>query len=273
MTDALLEEARALLAEGKVSGILALRREGEEALPHVFASADELKDWTPGVKWPLAKTVWRMLKDGPSGKPLGVICRACDSRALEEQRKMGQFAEEGLVRLLLPCDERQAELCACARPAPDVFSEKRPLSPALRAVAEAADPAGFWREQLQRCIKCYGCRNACPVCICPECRLEDPDFVPALELPPSPLVWHVCRALHVADKCVQCGACQDVCPSGIPLLAIHHALGDSLRARFAYQAGTGQPSPLYTAALAEGPAGMPAPEWKTCPGACTGEKA
>jgi len=272
MIDAILEQARTLLMDGKVAGILALRREDEEVLPHVFVSADELEDWTPGSKWPLAKLFWHMLKDGPAGMPLGIICRTCDSRAIEEQLKMHQFTEDRLVRLLLPCDEKQAELCACAQPTPDVFSATRPISPELRAVAEAADPAGFWREYLQRCIKCYGCRNACPVCICPECRLEDPDFVPALTLPPSPLVWHVCRALHVADKCVSCGACQDACPSGIPLLAIHHALADQLRASSAYQAGTRQPSPLYTAARAEGPAGMPAPEWKTCPGVCVREK-
>jgi ferredoxin len=271
VADALLEQARALLADGKVAGILALRREGEEALPHVFATVEELKEWTPGPKWPLAKILWRMLREEPSGKPLGVICRTCDSRALEEHVKMRQFPEDRLVRILLPCDDKQAELCACAQPAPDVFSEKRPLNPGLRAVAEAT-PAGIWREELQRCIKCYGCRNACPVCICPECRLEDPDFVPVLALPPSPLVWHLCRALHVADKCVNCGACQDACPSEIPLLAIHHALSDRLRAHSAYRAGTGQPSPLYTAALAEGPAGMAAPEWTTCPAACAREK-
>jgi ferredoxin len=273
MTDVILKQARSLLADGKVAGILALRREGEDTLPHVFTTADELTAWTPGAKWPLAKLAWRILQDGPSGKPLGVICRTCDSRALEEQVKMRQFAEDGIVRLLLPCDDRQAELCACAQPAPGILSETRPLSSELRAVAEAADPAGFWRECLQRCIKCYGCRNACPICICRECRLEDPDFVPALTLPPSPLVWHVCRALHVADKCVGCGACQDACPSGIPLLALHHALADHLRASSDYRAGTRQPSPLYAAAKAEGPAGRPAPEWKTCPGACTREKA
>ena len=267
----LRKQAHTLLQSGKVAGILALRREGDEALPHVFASAKELKDWTPGPKWPLAKICWRMLKDGSPGKPLGVICRTCDSRALEEHLKMHQFAEDGLVRLLLPCDEIQAELCACMQPSPEGVSETRPLSPELRTVAEAADTTGFWREHLQRCIKCYGCRNACPACICPECRLEDPAFVPTLTLPPSPLVWHVCRALHVADTCVSCGACQDACPSGIPLLAIHHALADQLRTSAAYQAGTRQPSPLYTAAKAEGPAGMRAPEWKSCPGACTRE--
>ena len=265
---ALLKQARTLLQSGKVAGILALRREGEEALPHLFVSAKDLQDWTPGPKWPLAKIGWRMLKDRPPGKPLGIICRTCDSRALEEHLKMHQFAENDLVRLLLPCDATQAELCACMQPAPNHVLETRPLNPELRAVAEAGDAAGFWREHLQRCIKCYGCRNACPACICPECRLEDPAFVPTLTLPPSPLVWHICRALHVADNCVSCGACQDACPAGIPLLAIHHALADHLRANAAYQAGTRQPSPLSTAARAEGPAGMPAPEWKTCPGAC-----
>jgi ferredoxin len=273
MTDAILEQARALLADDKVCGILALRREDEVALPHVFTQADELKHWTPNPKWPLAKLAWRMLKDGPPDKPLGVVCRTCDSRALEEQRKMGQFAEESLIRVLLPCDERQALACSCAQPAPDVFSETRPLSRELRAAAQAGDPVGFWREHLQRCIKCYGCRNACPVCICPECRLEDPEFVPALTLPPNPLVWHLGRALHVADKCVGCGACQDACPSGIPLPAVHHALTDHLYASSAYLAGTLRPSPLYTAAKTEGPAGMPAPEWKTCRGACAREKA
>jgi ferredoxin len=272
MTNTLLEQARALLSDGKVSGILALRLEGEEALPHVFASADELQDWTPGVKWPLAKLFWRMLKDSPSSQPLGVICRTCDSLALEELLKMRQFTEDKIVRLLLPCDEKQAQVCACAHPAPDVLYETRPINPMLRDLAEAADPAGFWHEHLQRCIKCYGCRNACPICICPECRLEDPDFVPTLTLPPSPLVWHVCRALHVADKCVSCGACQDACPSDIPLLVIHHAITDRLRAHSAYLAGTPQSSPLYTVARTEGPAGMCAPEWKTCLGACTSEK-
>jgi len=273
MAELLLGQARALLAEDKVAGILALRREGEEVLPHVFAAADELEAWTPGPKWPLAKIFWRMLKDYPSGKPLGLICRPCDSRALEELVKMRQFAQDRLIRLLVPCDAEQAKLCACVQPSPDVVFAERPLSPELRAVTETPDPAGFWREHLQRCTKCYGCRNACPICICLECRLEDTDFVPVLTLPPSPLVWHLCRALHVADKCVGCGACQDACPSGIPLLAIHHAISDHLRARFAYLAGTEHASPLYAATGAEGSAGMPAPEWKTCQGACTREKA
>ena len=24
----------------------------------------------------------------------------------------------------------------------------------------------FWRGQMERCLRCYDCRNACPMCVC-----------------------------------------------------------------------------------------------------------
>ena len=30
----------------------------------------------------------------------------------------------------------------------------------------------FWQEQFSRCLKCYACRAACPLCYCTRCTVE-----------------------------------------------------------------------------------------------------
>ena len=220
-----------------------------------------------GPKYPLAKTAWRILRAKPSQSALTVICRTCDSRAILEQERLGQFPEGSIRCLVIPCDANQAAHCCCAMPTPEHLEQeakdpRAALSPELRAFQEAPDRAVAWREALQRCLKCYACRNVCPVCVCPECRLEDPAFVPGTSLlPPPPLPWHLCRATHVAESCVQCGACQDACPAGIPLLALHTAISGHLYEKTGYVSGQGKPPPLSEAAKASGPTGAPAPEW------------
>jgi ferredoxin len=79
----------------------------------------------------------------------------------------------------------------------------------------------FWKEQLSRCIKCYGCRDACPVCICAECELERDDLVGRGRLPPDFPAFQIIRAYHLAGRCVHCGECERACPMGIPLRALH----------------------------------------------------
>ena len=228
-------------------------------------------------KYPLAKTVWRMLRANPPQSAPTVICRTCDSRAISEQERLGQFLEQSVRCQIIPCDAVQAARCSCAMPTPESPEQgakdpRAALSPELRAFQEAPDRAVAWREAMQRCLKCYACRNVCPVCICTECRLEDPAFVPDTSLsPPPPLPWHLCRATHVAESCVNCGACQDACPAKIPLLALHTAISGHLYEKTGYLSGQGKPLPLSEAAKASGPTGTPAGEWlcRTGTGACS----
>ncbi len=30
----------------------------------------------------------------------------------------------------------------------------------------------FWQSEFSRCIKCYACRQACPMCYCTKCIVE-----------------------------------------------------------------------------------------------------
>lgn len=259
-------DARLLLESGEVTAVLGLRAGSEGPMPYLFTQTGELNLREDGPKYPLAKTAWRILRAMPAGSSLAVVCRTCDSRAVREQERLGQYPDRSVRCLLIPCDAAQAERCSCVMPTPEAMEEetqnpRAALSPGLRAFLEAPDRAAAWREAMQRCIKCYGCRNVCPVCVCPECRLEDPAFVPVTVLPPSPLPWHLCRATHVAEACVTCGACQDACPVGIPLLALHSAIAGHLHASAGYTAGLGKPLPLSEAAKAGGPTGAPVPQW------------
>ena len=95
----------------------------------------------------------------------------------------------------------------------------------------------FWSSHLQRCIKCFGCRDACPLCYCKDCYLEPyRGCVAGGETPPD-IMFQLIRLSHVADSCVNCGQCQDVCPMEIPLTRLYNCLNRELVRIFDYQPG------------------------------------
>ncbi|MFC2027399.1 4Fe-4S dicluster domain-containing protein [Chloroflexota bacterium] len=78
----------------------------------------------------------------------------------------------------------------------------------------------FWQQQFSKCIKCYGCREVCPICLCDYCELEDPEWVTQGQVPAEFPLFHIIRAYHVGTNCIGCGACGETCPMGIPLNAL-----------------------------------------------------
>jgi formate dehydrogenase subunit beta len=91
--------------------------------------------------------------------------------------------------------------------------------------------------QFGQCIKCFGCRDACPICYCKDCYLEPHrGTVPGGEIPPDAM-FPMIRAVHVMDSCVNCGQCQDVCPMEIPLARLIFMLNRQLAPIFKYEPG------------------------------------
>jgi ferredoxin len=77
----------------------------------------------------------------------------------------------------------------------------------------------FWIKELSECFKCYACRAACPMCYCKRCAVEQnrPQWIPVASHALGNLEWHVNRAMHLAGRCVNCDACYNACPKGIPI--------------------------------------------------------
>ena len=95
----------------------------------------------------------------------------------------------------------------------------------------------YWFGQFSQCIKCFGCRDACPICYCKDCTLEaDRGVVSGGEAPPD-VMFPMIRAAHVMDSCVNCGQCQDACPMELPLSLLIFMLNRELAAVFHYEPG------------------------------------
>jgi formate dehydrogenase subunit beta len=99
-----------------------------------------------------------------------------------------------------------------------------------------------WNRQWNKCIKCYGCRDVCPVCFCRECALTA-DYVDTGSIPPDPIMFQGVRMSHMAFSCVNCGQCEDVCPMEIPVARIFHKVQEKTRKELGYRPGVDDEAP------------------------------
>jgi len=250
------EKARQLFAEG-VDGVLAFKRTDGVCIPHLFTKTEVeeiCKDVPADQRYPVAGIVRRIFLSGLAGK-IGVVARGCDERALIELGKQGQIDFDLLSIIGVACSEEQARYCECSKPYPsriDVGSrfEGISVSEKVRAVEsmEGDERLAYWLAQFASCLKCMGCRNICPVCYCVECSLEDENLVRRGSVPPDWPVFHLLRAVDMASRCIDCGLCEESCPSGIPLRTLYKKATEIVKELFDYEPGADmtQRSPLGT---------------------------
>jgi formate dehydrogenase subunit beta len=94
-------------------------------------------------------------------------------------------------------------------------------------------------KELGKCIRCYACREACPVCYCSFCFIDQnkPIWFGKSTAISDTMIFHTIRAMHVAGRCVSCGACSSVCPMGIDLNLITRKLQKIVKERFDFESG------------------------------------
>jgi formate dehydrogenase subunit beta len=97
----------------------------------------------------------------------------------------------------------------------------------------------FFTQLISKCVRCYACRNACPLCYCPTCFVDEskPQWVGKSTDPTDTMTFHFLRAYHCAGRCTDCGACERVCPVGISMRQFTKKLNKDAEAYFGWEAG------------------------------------
>ncbi|RKZ09746.1 hypothetical protein DRQ25_05360 [Candidatus Fermentibacteria bacterium] len=197
----------------------------------------------------------------------GILLKGCDGRTMVQLIAEGELDRDRISVLGIVCPglEEDGKLllkCALCRTntPPDYDELIHPDGVEIRDNAiedeelssieqlSRAERFKFFMKHFNKCIRCYACRDVCPLCYCRECVTEksSPQWVEVSIKPSSNAYWNLIRAYHLAGRCVNCGECDRACPVGIPLRILNRKLANIVEEFFEYVPGT---SPEITPAM------------------------
>ena len=249
MIDQVKQKIKDLLTDGAVEGVIALAHANGHVAPCLFQKDDDLEklclgdtDKAGDARYPLNKVLIRLARQYPDAV-FGVLVRGCDERGLYGLYRLNQLNPQKVVPIGIACPQSLAQQCQCLKPWPDELTAGEKLDGLDQQGVRDAESKNiqerfsFWQDQFLKCVKCYGCRDICPMCFCKECSLECEDLVSKGDLPVDIPVFHLVRAMHMADRCIDCGLCDETCPSDIPLRLLYKKTAEIMNTEFGFTSG------------------------------------
>jgi formate dehydrogenase subunit beta len=228
-----------------------------------------LADWAKDAK--KAEEAFVKIQKGEASESLRPVCQICDkfSATGAEDLHIGVVGAKSGI-LLIPNSPKGESILDClgASAEADISGWQKTVNSLTEKRKEKRQK--FMQEfkskatgldnlinTFSQCINCHNCMRVCPICYCRQCLFDSNDMKFAFEdylnraetagglrLPPETLLFHIGRMLHMSLSCVSCGACEDACPTAIPVAQVFSLVGEKNQEEFDYVPGQSRDEPL-----------------------------
>lgn len=201
----------------------------------------------------------------PEQGKVGIVAKNCDIRAIIALIQENQIKREQIYIIGMNCsgvvthssdkwlkENIQIKCKYCSDKSPmlfdaiagnsEPFEEPEDPQQVLMDKLEAMDSGerwDFWAKEFEKCIKCYACRQVCPLCYCEQCIADknQPQWIQSSPTLEGNFSWNIIKAFHMAGRCVGCHECERACPAGIPLTLLTRKMGMVAGKEFNYRHG------------------------------------
>ena len=252
MTNNIRALCRKLLEDKKVDLIIAYREGGLNCMqiPYFAKKPSDAENigWGERCYQNIAKYLLGL------NKKAGILARPCDARVIVQYISERQIKRENVYIIGVDCvgmvDENGSPRPGCQDCTvhkPPVYDEyirdgRVDAIKAEKAETNDTDLAGNFekfKKEIDKCILCYACRQACYGCYCKTCFIERelPDWQPASIDAGTKMTFHLGRSMHLAGRCIECGACEASCQSGVNVRYIIKEVTKFIEDLYGYNAG------------------------------------
>jgi ferredoxin len=260
-TETIRKKARALLEEKQVDVVLGYTSTTRGDAVPLFVTRPEDCDRLVFNEFCYVNLTNYLLKAEVKalGRP-AIVSKGCDNRAINILIQEGRINRRDVYIIGVECAGMDKAVCTfCDSRGPVAYDDL--ITEAATAEVSKPEPHptesmndaerwDYWMNEFSRCIRCYACREVCPMCYCPQCAAEKnrPQLVESSATPSANMMWHLMRSFHHAGRCVECGECERACPMDIQLVQFMRGMHDVVRERFGSMPGRNadQGSPLST---------------------------
>ncbi|MDR3232674.1 MAG: 4Fe-4S dicluster domain-containing protein [Planctomycetaceae bacterium] len=191
-----------------------------------------------------------------------VVCKGCDARTIAVLIAENQLTPEDTVVIGVECNgvkqngQMQDKCLSCDVHLPPncniiIRNTEQNDTPPQNSAAERyvkverimmlppKERFEYWQKELSRCVKCYACRQNCPLCYCNICVADKnrPVRIDTSSTLKGNLAWNILRAFHLAGRCVGCSSCASACPANIDLDILNLCLTKAAEEKFNYRSG------------------------------------
>ena len=191
-----------------------------------------------------------------------IIAKTCDARSIVNLLVEHQLTRENIVIIGVECEQMQRD----GKPASgcDVCPTLTPVkydylvsvdggdTPSENTKTPSGEKVSDWlmntdakerherfMKEINKCILCFSCRQACPGCYCKTCFI-DRSMTPWGPQGPdtaSKINFHLVRTMHLAGRCVDCGACERACPAGVKIRYLISGINEFVGEMYDFKAG------------------------------------